>query len=58
MVDAESILDPIPSKQKRWIPKLGDINEANRFESCPDYKKQNKRYEKDILVFLVVIQLS
>ena len=37
MVDAESILDSIPSKQKRWIPKLGDINGANRFESCPDY---------------------
>lgn len=37
MVDAESILDSIPSKQKRWIPKLGDINGANRFESCPDF---------------------
>ena len=37
MVNAESILDLIPSKQKRWIPKLGDINGANRFESCPDY---------------------
>ena len=39
MVNAESILDLIPSKQKRWIPKLGDTNEANRFESCPDYKR-------------------
>jgi hypothetical protein len=39
MVDAESILDLIPSKQKRWIPKLGDTNEANRFESWyPDKK--------------------
>jgi hypothetical protein len=38
MVDAESILNSIPSKQKRWIPKLGDINGANRFESCPDYR--------------------
>ena len=38
MVDAESILDLIPSKQKRWIPKLGDTNGANRFNSCPDYK--------------------
>ena len=37
MVDAESILDLIPSKQKQWIPKLGDTNEANRFESCPGY---------------------
>ena len=24
MVGAESILDPIPSKQKHWIPRLGD----------------------------------
>ena len=38
MVNAESILDLIPSKQKRWIPKLGDTNGANRFNSCPDYK--------------------
>ena len=37
MVDAESILDFIPRKQKHLIPKLGDNNEANRFESCPDY---------------------
>jgi len=40
MVDAESILDSIPSKQKRWIPKLGDINGANRFESTRDLKKK------------------
>ena len=39
MVDAESILDLIPSKQKQRIPKLGDTNEANRFNSCPDYKR-------------------
>ena len=37
MVDAESIIDLIPSKQKRLIPKLGDTNGAYRFESCPDY---------------------
>ena len=46
MVDAESILDLIPSKQKRWKPKLGDINEANRFESCPDYKIGYKRIDR------------
>ena len=38
MVDAESIIDLIPSKQKRLIPKLGDTNGAYRFESCPDCK--------------------
>lgn len=36
MVDAESIIDLIPSKQKRLIPKLGDTNGAYKFESCPD----------------------
>lgn len=41
MVNAESILDSIPSKQKQGIPKLGDINGANRFESCPDYEGQH-----------------
>ena len=38
MVDAESIIDLIPSKQKRLIPKLGDTNGAYRFKSCPDFK--------------------
>ena len=58
MVDAESIIDLIPSKQKRLIPKLGDTNGAYKFESCPDCMTKAKKAKCVALISAFLIQLD